>query len=336
MGWQWSAAMKSKDSLFSSDPTRDPIRVGISACLLGEKVRFDGGHKHDRYLTQTLGPYFEWVPVCPEVEMGLGTPRETMRLEQAEDGIRMVMPKSGRDLTRPMREYARERVEKLALEDLGGYILKSDSPSCGLMRVRVYGPSGMPSRTGRGLFAEALANRFPYLPIEEEGRLSDPRLRENWIERVFAYRRVQSLWGSRWTVQSLVAFHAAHKLVILAHSPKALMDLGRLVAGAKDMPRAELRKRYHEQFMSALAILATPGRHANVLQHMAGYLKKQLDEDSRRELSSLIDDYRNGEIPLVVPLTLLKHYVRRFDIPYLAGQVYLSPHPKELALHNHV
>jgi uncharacterized protein YbgA (DUF1722 family)/uncharacterized protein YbbK (DUF523 family) len=328
--------MKSQDSLISSDPTRDPIRIGISACLLGEKVRFDGGHKHDRYLTQTLGPYFEWVPICPEVEMGLGTPRETMRLEQAGDGIRMVMPKSGRDLTRPMREYAGERVEKLALEDLGGYILKSDSPSCGLMRIRVYGPSGMPTRSGRGLFAEALANRFPYLPIEEEGRLCDPRLRENWIERVFAYRRLQSLWGSRWTVQSLVAFHTEHKLVILAHSPKALKDLGRLVAGAKDMPRAELRKRYHEQFMNSRAILATRGRHANVLQHMAGYLKKQLDEDSRHELSGLIHDYRTGEVPLVVPLTLLKHYVRRFDIPYLAGQVYLSPHPKELALRNHV
>ena len=328
--------MKSEDAPIGSDPTRNPIRIGISACLLGEKVRFDGGHKHDRYLTQTLGPYFVWVPVCPEVEIGLGTPRETMRLELAEDGIRMVMPKSGRDLTRPMSEYARDRVEKLALEDLGGYILKSDSPSCGLMRVRVYGPSGMPSRAGRGLFAEALANRFPYLPIEEEGRLCDPRQRENWIERVFAYRRLQSLWGSRWTVQSLIAFHTAQKLVILAHSPKALKDLGRLVAGAKDLPRTELRQKYHKHFMSSLAILATRGRHANVLQHMAGYLKTQLDEDSRRELSSLIDDYRTGEIPLVVPLTLLKHYVRRFDIPYLAGQVYLSPHPKELALRNHV
>ncbi len=313
-----------------------PIRIGISACLLGEKVRFDGGHKHDRYLTQTLGKYFEWVPVCPEVELGLGTPRETMRLEQADDGVRMVMSKSGRDLTDSMREYAMTRVEQLAKENLGGYILKSDSPSCGLMRVRVYGSGGVPSRNGQGLFAKALSERLPHLPIEEEGRMCDLRLRENWIERVFAYRRLLLLWSSRWTLQSLVTFHTAHKLVILAHSPKAIQELGRLVAGAKDIPRPELRQRYHDEFMSTLGILATRGRHANVLQHMAGYFKKQLDEDSRRELSGLIDDYRRGEVPLVVPMTLIKHYVRRFNVTYLADQVYLNPHPKELALRNHV
>jgi uncharacterized protein YbgA (DUF1722 family)/uncharacterized protein YbbK (DUF523 family) len=313
-----------------------PIRIGISACLLGEKVRFDGGHKHDRYLTQTLGQYFEWVPVCPEVELGLGTPRETMRLEQAEGGVRMVMPKSGRDLTDAMREYAMIRVEQLAKENLSGYILKSDSPSCGLMRVRVYGPGGMPSRNGQGLFAKTLSEQFPYLPIEEEGRLCDPRLRENWIERVFAYRRLLLLWSSRWTLQNLVTFHTAHKLVILAHSPKAFQELGRLVAGARKIPRPELRQRYQDEFVSTLGILATRGRHANVLQHMAGYFKKQLDEDSRRELSDLIDDYRTGEVPLVVPLTLIKHYVRRFNVTYLADQVYLNPHPKELALRNHV
>jgi uncharacterized protein YbgA (DUF1722 family)/uncharacterized protein YbbK (DUF523 family) len=328
--------MSSQETPIREFSIDQPIRIGISACLLGEKVRFDGGHKHDRYLTQTLGQYFEWVPVCPEVELGLGTPRETMRLEQAEGGVRLVMPKSGRDLTDPMCVYATTRVEQLERENLGGYILKSDSPSCGLMRVRVYGPAGMPSRNGQGLYAKALSERFPYLPIEEEGRLCDPRLRENWIERVFAYRRLLLLWNSRWTLQSLVAFHTAHKLVILAHSPKAFQELGRLVAGAKGIPRPELRQRYHDEFMSTLGILATRGRHANVLQHMAGYFKKQLDEDSRRELSGLIDDYRTGEVPLVVPLTLIKHYVRRFNVTYLADQVYLNPHPKELALRNHV
>lgn len=320
----------------SSASLNQPIRIGISACLLGEKVRFDGGHKHDRYLTQTLGRYFEWVPLCPEVELGLGTPRETMRLEQVDGGIRLFMPKSGRDLTEPMRQFAATRTGQLALEDLDGYILKSDSPSCGLMRVRVYGPSGMPDRTGRGLFAEALAEQFPHLPIEEDGRLCDPRLRENWIERVFAYRRIKSFWRSRWTLQSLIIFHTAHKLALLAHSPKAYQELGRLVARAKDMPKSEVRLRYHTLFARALAVLATRGRHANVLQHMAGYIRKQLDEDSRRELSSLIDDYRTGEVPLIVPLTLIKHYVRRFNVTYLAGQVYLDPHPKELALRNHV
>jgi uncharacterized protein YbbK (DUF523 family) len=238
------------------------IRIGISSCLLGEKVRFDGSHKHDRYITDTLGGYFEWVPVCPEVELGLGAPRETMRLEQSADDIRLIMPKVGRDLTELMQAYARKRAAKLAREDLSGYIFKSGSPSCGLYRVRVYGAGGMPSRSGRGLFAMALAERFPHLPVEEEGRLADPHLRENWIERVFAYRRIQSLWNSRWTIQDLVSFHAAHKLILLAHSPKALPELGRLVAQAKGMPRAELRRAYHEGFMNTLAILAERGRHA--------------------------------------------------------------------------
>ncbi len=320
----------------ADDQMDRPIRIGVSACLLGEKVRFDGGHKEDRYLTQTLGRHFEWVPVCPEVELGLGTPRETIRLERDGGEVRMIVPKSGLDLTGPMREYARARVEKLAQEDLGGYVLKSNSPSCGLLRVRVYGADGVPSRSGRGLFAEALAARFPNLPIEEEGRLCDPRLRENWIERVFAYRRLQSLWGSRWNVRSLVAFHTAHKLVLLAHSPGAYQELGRLVGRAKEVPRQELRCLYHDGFMRALGLPATRGRHANVLQHMAGYFKKQLDEESRRELSGLIRDYRMELVPLIVPLTLIKHHVRTLSVSYLAGQVYLNPHPKELALLNHV
>jgi uncharacterized protein YbgA (DUF1722 family)/uncharacterized protein YbbK (DUF523 family) len=312
------------------------IRIGISACLLGEKVRYDGGHKHDRYLTDTLGKFFEWVPVCPEVEFGLGTPRETMRLEQGPERTRLVMIKSGLDLTLPMHAFSQERAAKLETEDLCGYVLKSDSPSCGLFRVRIYGKSGMPSRSGRGLFAEALAARFPELPIEEEGRLCDPILRENWIERVFAYRRLKALWTSRWTPGRLVEFHTAHKLVVLAHSPAAYSQLGRLVGQAKNVPRSDLQRGYHDGFMRALAIPATRGRQANVLQHMAGYFKKQLDEPSRRELAGLIQDYQKGEVPLIVPLTLLKHYVRRFDVAYLAGQAYLNPHPKELALRNHV
>ena len=318
-----------------NEPGR-PIRIGISQCLLGEQVRFDGGHKLDRFITKTLGQYFEWVPVCPEVELGLGTPRETLRLVQLDDAVGLVMPKSGRDWTRQMRDYAKSRVAELAGEDLTGYILKSDSPSCGMARVRVYAPSGMPNRNGIGLFAQELLGRFPELPIEEEGRLSDPRLRENWIERVFAYHRLRVLWESRWSIGDLVNFHTAHKLVLLAHSPKAYQDLGRLVAEAKGMPRQELRRRYQSDFMAALRVLATRGRHANVLQHMAGHFKKDLDEDSRRELAEHIEDYRKEYLPLIVPVTLIKHYVRRFGVPYLDGQVYLSPHPKELALRNHV
>ena len=312
------------------------IRIGISSCLLGEQVRFDGGHKHDRFLTNTLGQYFEWVPVCPEVELGLGVPRETIRLVQIDGGIGLVMQKNGRDLTEEMRDYARARVRQLAKEDLGGYVLKSDSPSCGMLRVRVYAPSGMPTRNGTGFFARELLETYTDLPIEEEGRLSDPHLRENWIERVFAYRRLRTLWETRWTLKDLVSFHTAHKLVLLAHSPKAFKELGRLVAGARGFARQELKRRYQIEFMAALKILATRGRQANVLQHMAGYFKKQLDEASRRELLDYIEDYRKGYLPLIVPVTLLKHYVRRFGEPYLEGQIYLNPHPKELALRNHV
>jgi len=319
-----------------SDPGEPPIRIGISACLLGEKVRYDGGHKRDAFLVETLGRYVEWVPVCPEVEMGLGTPRETLRLVRLGSGNRMVMPKTGADHAEAMRVFADRRAAELAKEDLRGYILKKDSPSCGLERVRVFDAHGVPAKSGRGLFAEVLLRRFLNLPVEEEGRLSDPRLRENFVERIFAYHRLRSLFAARWNVGDLVRFHTAHKLLLMAHSPKAYESLGVLVAGAKATPRAELRARYEAEFMSALRVIATTKRQANVLLHIVGYFSKRLDEDSRRELHSLIGDYRAGLVPLVVPLTLIRHHVRRFDVTYLRGQVYLEPHPKELMLRNHV
>jgi uncharacterized protein YbgA (DUF1722 family)/uncharacterized protein YbbK (DUF523 family) len=315
---------------------RTLIRIGVSMCLMGERVRHDGGHKHDRFLTDTLGQYFEWVPVCPEVEIGMGTPREAIRLIQLNREIRLMGRRSGTDYTEAMQSYARRRVGRLASENLSGYILKKDSPSCGLERVRVHQePSGV-TRSGRGLFAFALVERFGNLPIEEEGRLCDPRLRENWIERVFAYRRLQALWAKRWRIADLAAFHTSHKLVLLAHSPQAYRELGALVAAAKRWPRDELRGRYEREFMAALKKLATRGRHANVLQHMLGHFRRRLDPRARRELAGSIEDYRRGFVPVVVPITLISHYVRLLDVEYLKGQVYLSPHPKELSLHNHV
>ena len=316
-----------------------PLRIGISSCLLGQKVRFDGGHKRDAFLVDTFGRYVEWVPVCPEVEVGMGTPREAVRLEKAASGpfpILMVAPKSGTDWTPRMTAFARRRVEELAALDLSGYVLKSNSPSCGLERVRLYGEGTMPTRTGRGLFAEALASRFPTLPLEEEGRLSDPRLRENFVERVFAYRRLRELFSGRWTVGDLVRFHTAHKLTVLAHQPAAYTDLGRLVAGAKGRARGALQQEYEQRFMGALSKIATPKRQANVLQHIVGYFRDRLDADDRAELLSLIEDHRSGVVPLVVPITLIRHHVRRLGIEYLKGQVYLEPHPWELALRNHV
>ena len=313
-----------------------PIRLGVSSCLLGSEVRFDGGHKRDRFVTDLLGAFVEWVPVCPEVEVGMGTPRPALRLVREGDEVRMREIKSGRDHTRSMERYAARRVRGLRDLELCGYVLKKDSPSCGMTRVKIYGEKGMPSRDGRGLYASALMQAYPFLPVEDEGRLHDPRLRENFIERVFAFRRLADLFRGRWTGGQVVAFHTAHKLQLMAHSPDAYRALGRLVADQKRISRADLRRRYEEGFMTALGQLASRGRNANVLQHAAGHLKKRLDSASRTELSELIHDYRRGLVPLVVPVTLVGHHVRRLDIDYLKGQLFLEPHPKELMLRNHV
>lgn len=314
----------------------DAVRIGISSCLLGQEVRFDGGHKRDRFLTDTFGAFVEWVPVCPEVEAGFGTPRESMRLVSADGRLRLLTVKTGRDLTAPLERFARQRVAQLEDAGLCGYVLKKDSPSCGLLRVKVYSGHGVPARSGQGLFAATLCARFPFLPVEEEGRLSDPRLRENFVERVFAYRRLQAHFAGRWTVGTLVRFHTAHKLTLMAHSVKGYGQLGRLVARAASLPRPEVETAYVEGFMTALAVVATPRRHVNVLQHIAGYFKTRLDDADRAELQAVIEDYRRGFVPLVVPITLVRHHVRRCDVAYLAGQSYLSPHPTELMLRNHV
>ena len=318
-------------------PSGDRPRIGISACLLGDEVRFDGGHKRDPFLTDVLGGHVEWVRVCPEVEVGMGTPRETLRLVRGDDGrVRMQTTRTGIDHTDSMTVWAARRLKQLAQEDLSGYVLKKDSPSCGMERVKVFSASGMPERNGRGIYAEALLARFPNLPIEEEGRLSDPRLRENFIERVFAYRRLRAFFQGRWTPGGLVSFHTAHKMSLLAHSPAAYTALGRLVAGAGDLPRVQLRERYEHDFMQTMKIVSTTSRHTNVLMHMAGHLKRLVDPPSRAELMTCIDEYRRGLVPLVVPLTLLRHYVRLHDVAYLANQTYLEPHPRELMLRNRV
>lgn len=323
-------------------------RIGISACLLGQPVRFDSGHKRDPFLVETFGQHVEWVAVCPEVEAGFGTPRESMRLvltrpqERARGErfdparIALVLNKQGVDVTDRLASYSRRKVEKLAHANLSGFVLKKDSPSCGMDRVKVYTPGGPGERAGRGLFAEALMQRLPHLPVEEEGRLGDPRLRENFVERVFAHMRLRHLFEGRWTMGEVVAFHTAHKLTLMAHSPVAYRELGRLVAGATRQARAEFSEQYQAGFMRALAVLATPKRHANVLQHMLGYFSRDIDEDARTELLTLIEEHRLGRVPLVVPMTLMRHHVRRQKIEYLLGQTYLEPHPRELSLRNHV
>jgi uncharacterized protein YbgA (DUF1722 family)/uncharacterized protein YbbK (DUF523 family) len=320
----------------TSSRSSDRIRLGVSSCLLGEEVRFDGGHKHDRFLTDALGRHVEWVPVCPEVELGLGVPRDTLRLVGTPDAPRLVQAKTGEDLTARMQRYSRERVRELAALELDGYVLKRASPSCGLLRVRVYRDHGVPAADGRGLFAEALITALPALPVEEEGRLSDPALRENFIERVFVAARWRIFLRTQPRPRDLVAFHTAHKFAVLAHSPAHYARLGRLVAAAgRAFTRATLDE-YQALLMEGYAVRATRGRHANVLTHMTGYFKRNLGTDERAELIEVIDEYRRGFVPLVVPLILVKHQVRRLGVRYLADQVYLNPHPKQLMLRNHV
>jgi uncharacterized protein YbgA (DUF1722 family)/uncharacterized protein YbbK (DUF523 family) len=313
-----------------------PLRLGISACLLGREVRHDGGHKRDRFLTDVLGAYVEWVPVCPEVEIGMSIPRPSIRLVESGDELRLIEPRTGTDHTRDMTTHSARRVHALEAFELCGYVLKKDSPSCGMERVKVWHEGGQATRNGRGLFASALIARFGTLPVEEEGRLTDAALRENFIERIFAYRRLRALFRARWTVGELVAFHTAHKLLLLAHSEVEYRRLGRLVAEAKQLERAELRERYEQSFMGALARIATSRRHTNVLQHMVGYLREGLDAADRAELAALVEDYRRELVPLVVPIALLRHHVRRLEVAYLRDQIYLEPHPKELMLRNHV
>lgn len=313
-----------------------PVKVGISSCLLGEEVRYDGGHKRNGYITDVLARHVEFVAVCPEVDIGLGTPRDPIRLVADGDATRLVMPSTAADLTEKMVAYARRRVTLLAGEGIAGYILKKGSPSCGMERVKVYSDQGMPLRTEAGMFARELLAALPHLPVEEEGRLRDHVLRENFIERVFAYHRLAELFGSNWSLGELVAFHTRQKLTLMAHSQVHYKKLGRFVAEAKGLDPEAVAAGYREGFMEAMAIHATPKRHTNVLQHAFGYITGDLDYGSRHEILSVIEDYRAGLIPLIVPLTLIRHHVKRLDVRYLLDQIYLDPHPKELMLLNHV
>ena len=312
-----------------------PIKVGVSSCLLGDKVRYDGGHKHDRYITDVLGRFFTYVPVCPEVGCGMPVPREAMRLEGDSAHPRLVTNRTRIDKTAQMLAYCRSMVRELEQEDLCGFIFKKDSPSSGLFRVRIYN-SGMPARSGSGLFAAAVARHFPLLPLEEEGRLNDAATRENFIERVFCYRRWKDFLRDRPDLGHLVTFHTRHQLLILSHSTSSYREMGSLVAQGREFAWPELVQRYEELFMKALALHATAKKNTNVLLHIMGYFKRELSSFEKNELLEVIAEYHNHHVPLVVPLTLLKHYVGKHGQHYLQQQYYLSPHPAELMLKNHV
>ena len=313
----------------------EKIKVGVSSCLLGENVRYDGGHKHDRFITETLGPYFEWVPVCPEVEYGLPVPREAMHLSGDASSPRLVTIKTGIDHTDGMRRWSEKKLKQLEKEGLCGFIFKARSPSSGIYGIKVYTSSGMPAGKSEGIFGGAFRRSFPLIPVLDDGRLHDPDLRENFIEKIFVYKRWTDFLRSRKNIGELVSFHTDLKLLIMAHSPKHYTRLGRLVANAKKHKQDELYHEYIRLLMEGLGLIATVKKNTNVLMHIAGYFKKKITADEKQELLELIEQYHGGYIPLVVPLVLIKHYVRKYREPYLARQFYLNPHPVEMMLRNH-
>ncbi|MGZ3570054.1 MAG: YbgA family protein [Thermodesulfobacteriota bacterium] len=314
----------------------EKIKLGVSTCLLGENVRYDGGHKLDRFLTDTLGQYFDYVPICPEVECGLPVPRESMHLEGNPDSPHLVTSYTKQDMTNRMVRWASKRVAELETEDLCGFIFKSNSPSSGMERIRVYNEKGIAAKKGVGIFARIFMDHFPLLPVEDEGRLHDPELRENFIERIFALKRWREALAKKESRGVVVDFHTEHKLLVLSHRPKHYQAMGKLVAKVNDLPLKELYGQYQTLLMEALKLKTTPKKNSNVLMHMMGYFKEQLSSDEKEELLKVIDHYQEDHIPLIVPITLINHYVRKYNQTYLKQHVYLNPHPLELRLRNHV
>lgn len=314
----------------------DKIKLGISSCLLGNKVRYDGGHKQDNFLKNILGKYVEWYPVCPEVECGLSIPREAMRLVGDIDSPRLVTIKTGIDFTDKMQKWIVQKLKDLERVGLCGFVFKSKSPSSGMRAVKVYGQNGIPVNKGVGLFARAFMNRFPLIPVEDEGRLNDAALRENFIERIFVYYRWQRLVSEGLTPSKIIDYHSCHKFLILSHSVEHYRILGKLLAEQKQYELEKLQSLYITSLMEGLKKIATVKKNVNVLQHIMGYFKDKISADEKQELLELIDNYHKGFLPLIVPVTLLNHYVRLYDEPYIKRQYYLNPHPIELMLRNHV
>ena len=311
------------------------IILGVSSCLIGEKVRFNGGHKRDNYLCDFLANYVDFLPICPEVAIGLGVPRPAIRLVGDPKNPHLVNSNNSQaDYTLKMLDFAQSAMKQL--KGISGYILKSQSPTCGLKRVKIYQSKGQAPKLGQGLYARLLVEQFPYLPIEEEGRLNDPTLRENFIERIFIYHDWQTSIKAGLTANSLVDFHSRHKLTLMAHHPIKSRELGRLVSQVDKRDLSELAAQYLPIFMGILSLIATPKKHANVLQHCLGYFKKVISKQDKQELVTLIENYRLGLVPLIVPLTLLNHHLSHYPQPYLEKQSYLLPYPAELMLRNHI
>ena len=318
-----------------SNTSRHKIPVGISSCLLGASVRYDGAHKFDPYINGTLGHYFEFVPVCPEVAIGLGAPRPPIRLVGDPTRPRVIGVKDPQlDVTDKLEAYGVKMAS--ALTNISGYILKRASPSCGMQRVKVYGSQGNTTKNGVGAYARSFMRERPLLPVEEEGRLGDLLLRENFIQRVFVFYRWQILLAKGLTAAGLVEFHSRHKFILMAHSQAAYRRLGRLVAHAGVAELQVLAQEYATEMMTALKRRATRKQHCNVLMHLLRYLKNNLDRNDKAELIEMFEAYRRGELPLIVPITLLQHHFRRHPNAYVTDQYYLQPYPQELTLRNQI
>jgi uncharacterized protein YbgA (DUF1722 family)/uncharacterized protein YbbK (DUF523 family) len=311
------------------------IILGVSSCLMGNTVRHDGGHKRNVYILSTLAEYFDFRTYCPEMAIGLGVPRPTIRLTRSGAGVRLTdSDNTGMDLTDAMNRWSGQATE--GMRDLSGFILKNNSPSCGMERVRVYDGNGAPTRDGVGLFASALMQAMPWLPVEEEGRLNDPMLRENFIERVFVYYRWQRLIEDGLTVASLMEFHKRHKFILLAHNEEEYRQLGPLIAGVNNENIQQVADEYLQRLMKSLAARSSRKRHTNVLMHVMGFLKNRIDSDDKQEMIEVMDSYRLGQVPLIVPVTLMRHHLRRFPDDYISSQYYMNPYPEELMLRNSI
>jgi uncharacterized protein YbgA (DUF1722 family)/uncharacterized protein YbbK (DUF523 family) len=315
-------------------PISPDIKIGVSSCLLGENVRFDAGHKKNAFITGMLNDYFNFVPFCPEMHIGLGVPRETIRLSLVDDQVRCIGTKSSSlDVTDKLTVAAEEQSHWH--QELSGYILKKDSPSCGMERVKVYRKNAA-DRIGVGIYAKKLMENFPHLPVEEEGRLLDAKLRENFIQRVYIYVRWQQMTSQNFALKDIQKFHAQHKYILMSHDQKQAKELGSLLAQSSDQPVSQLAETYLEKMMITLKKIATRENHMNTLQHIQGYLKKDIDKDDKAELVGTFTDYKNGLLPLIVPITLLRHHFRKHPNEYITQSYYMSPYPGELMLLNNI
>ena len=312
-----------------------PIKIGVSACLLGEKIRPDGRHARSHYLTQTLSKYVEFIPLCPEMACGMGINREPVRQVDCADRIRLIGYDTGEDWTERMDSWCERILVGLEEDELCGFILKNNSPSCALKMGKVYSTTGKAPRREQGFFTTRLAKHYPLLPLESDDGLKNPILRENFIRRIFVLDRWHSFLKRGGGIGHLVDFHTRHKMLIRAHDLRGYRELGRLLGESTIQTQNEVIDTYAALLFKSLELKTTRKKNSDVLMHAAGYFKKDLDSDDKQEIQSMIYAYKSGKVPLIVPMTLINHHARKLDKGYLVQQLYFHPNPSELKLLNH-